>query len=487
MPDYPSTMPDNSRFFFIMLAVGAAIGIGNIFLLPYFEFNLSILFFIPYVAALILIGVPLLMLEFSSGQYFNKNVVDLFASVRKWFSSIGWLMVINSFILMSIYAVALSWHIIYAFVSFGLQWGENPRTYFFSNVLQASDGFNSFAQFSLPMFIALIIAWAIVFFCIRKGHESIKKSFLAIIPAGIALLALFLFYSLSLDNALAGVYSFMKADFSELLSLKLWLAGFSLALLSLGVSFGFMHAIARKSGKELVAENSFIVVLLEIAVSVVFSLMMFAIFGFLSGKSLIAETIDFSNYGDLIVVFSQALPFLYKPTMLSILFFALLSLFFLLAVCAFAYSAAHVLVHKFNAKHLHASILVCGFGFFIGLPFIIKPGFYIMDIVHHFIYYNIMIALLLEAISIGWFFNSEKLSSYLDQYSSLKLGKLWRFFIRYIVPAALLVLIGFQLKADLFSRYHGYPAWALLSFGLGIVALPLIVSFLLPQRILDRR
>ena len=101
-------MGNNSRFFFVLLGVGAALGIGSVWLYPYLSFRLTGLFFIPYFIALIVLGMPLLMLEFSIGQHFNRNVVDLFASVRKWFSSIGWLMIFNAFIMMSYYAVALS-------------------------------------------------------------------------------------------------------------------------------------------------------------------------------------------------------------------------------------------------------------------------------------------------------------------------------------------------------------------------------------------
>src|SRR3989344_1745494 len=166
---------NNSRFFFVIISVGAALGIGNLFIYPYFSFNFSGTFFIPYLIALIVLGFPLLVLEFSIGQHFNKNVVDLFASVRKWFSSIGWLMIFNAFIMMSYYAVALSWHIIYLFTSFGLQWKNNAGLYFFSNVIQVSKGFSGFTQFSLPVFIALIAAWIVIFFYIKEGFERMKR------------------------------------------------------------------------------------------------------------------------------------------------------------------------------------------------------------------------------------------------------------------------------------------------------------------------
>ena len=480
-------MTNNSRLVFIVLSVSASLGIGNLFVYPYLKFNFSGIFFIPYLIALLVLGMPLLLLEYSTAQYFSKNVIDLFASIRKWFSSIGWLMVANSFILMSAYAVVFSWHIIYFFVSFGTQWKQSPRDYFFNNVLQISDGFRSFAQLSLPVFIALIVAWALIFLYIKKGFESVRRNFFATLAVFFALSLLFLFYSLNLDNALTGIYSLLKLNFAEFLDLNLWLAAFSMAVMSLGVSFGLMNVFARKSSKGFIIANSFIVVVFEFISAIALGFILFAILGFLNGKGLINASLTFNNYGSLFITLTQALPFFYKPTLFSMLFYIFLSIFFLLGASALAYSIAHILVHKFNARQIHASILVCGIGFLFGLLFIIKPGFYIMDIMIHFIYYNILLVLLLESVAVGWFFDSEKISAFINQFSAVKLGKLWRFMIRFIVPLILMALITFQLKSDLFGRYGNYPLWALIAFGVGVVAVPLVIAFLLPQKIFDRR
>ena len=480
-------MGNNSRFFFVLLSVSAVIGLGSIWLYPYSSFKLGGLFFIPYLIALILLGVPLLILEFSIGQYFNKNVVDLFASIRKWFSSIGWLMIFNAFIVMSYYAVALSWHIIYLFTSFGLQWKNGAELYFFGNVIQVSKGFNGFTQFSLPVFIALITAWVVIFFYIKKGFESMKKGFLMTFPVFIILMLFFLLYSLTLDNALNGVYSFLKPRFGSLFNSEIWIASFSLAVASLGLSFGVMHAFARKC-KGFAAENSMIIAVFELMAGFITGFIMFAILGFLSVKSgigvdkLASHDISFS-----FTVLPQALPFFYKPTLLSILFFMLLSIFFIFGAASLAYSISHVLVHKFKTKHRNAAVFVSGFGFLLGLLFIIKPGFYIMDIASHFVYYNILIAILLETVAIGWFFESEKISSYINQNSILKVGALWGFLIRYLIPLILALLLFFQIKSDISANYNNYPLGALLVFGVSIVIVPIIIAFLMPRRILDRR
>ena len=478
---------NNSRFYFVLLSAGASIGIGSIWLFPYFSYKFTGFFFIPYLIALVALGVPLLMLEFSIGQYFNKSIVDLFASVRKWFSSIGWLMLFNAFIVMSFYAVVIAWHIIYFFVSFGLQWKDDARSYFFNNVLQASDGFNGFTHFSLPLFIALILAWVIIFFYIRKGFESMKKMFLVTFVIFIVLLLLFFAYSLTLDNALQGIYSFLKPDFMALLNFRIWTAAFSLAIISLGLSFGIMAAFARKS-KSFVVGNSFIVIIFELLASLAIGFILFAILGFLSVKQGISlDKLVFSDAGSSFTILAQALPFFYKPTLLSLLFFALFAIFFIFGASSLAYSISHVLVHKFKTKHRGAAVVVCGFGFLFGLLFIIKPGFYIMDIVSHFVIYNVLIALFLEVIAIGWFFESEKISAFINQNSILKIGVLWRFIIKYVMPIIIITLIFFQIKSDYLLSYNNYPLWAILVFGVGVVVIPIIVAFLMPQKILDRR
>src|SRR3989344_2550189 len=260
-------MASNSRFFFALMAVAAAIGVGNMWSYSQLSYKTSGMFFIPYLLSLIILGLQLLMLEFSIGQHFNKNFLDLFASIRKRFSFIGWLMIFNAFIAMSFYAVVLSLHIVYIFASFGVQWKNNAESYFFGNVLQASSGFSGFTQFSLPVFIALALAWLLIFIYVKKGYESMKKGILATFPVFIILLLSFLMYALTLDNALNGIYSFLRLDLNVLLSLNAWVSSFFMAVLSLGLSFGIMHAIGRR-GKGFISGASLNVVVSELIISI---------------------------------------------------------------------------------------------------------------------------------------------------------------------------------------------------------------------------
>ncbi len=477
-------MTNNSRFYFVLLSVSAAIGLGNIWLYPFVSFKSTGLLFVPYIAALLILGAPLLMLELSIGQYFGKNAVDLFASAGKWFSAIGWYMIFNAFIVMSYFAVILSWHIIYFFVSFGLQYSNDPESYFFNNVIQLSEGFSGFTQVSMPVFTVLLIVWVLVFLYIKSGIDSVKKGFLIMLPVFVALLLGFLLYSLTLDSALAGVYAFLKPDFMALLSLDIWVAAFYLAAVSLGLSFGVFSAFARKSRVGFIVGNSVIVVIFEFLTSIVMGFILFGIIGFLNAD---LNTLVFSDFGSPFITFTHALPLFYKPTLLSLLFFAFLSMFFVFAAVSLAYSISDVLVKKLKTKKINAAIIVSGFGFLFGLLFVIKPGFFIMDIVNHFVQYNVLLIILLETVAFGWFFDMQKLSNYINQHSYLKIGGLFKFFVRYIAPLVLLLLLFLQLHADYYAGYRNYAWQYIMIFGVGAVALPLVASLLMPQRLLDRR
>ncbi|MEK6892238.1 MAG: hypothetical protein AABX25_03570, partial [Nanoarchaeota archaeon] len=142
---------------------------------------------------------------------------------------------------------------------------------------------------------------------------------------------------------------------------------------------------------------------------------------------------------------------------------------------------------KLSTKRRNAAIVVAGFGFLSGLLFVIKPGLYIMEIISHFVIYNILLAILFESVAVGWFYNSEKLSGFVNKNSIIKIGGLWRFFIRFVVPLIVIAIIALQIKSDFRLDYHGYPLWAILSFGIGTIAVPIVIAFLLPKKILDRK
>src|SRR3989338_11984 len=158
-----------SRTLFVYAAIGSAVGLGNIWRYPYLAEKFGGgAFLIPYLIALFVAGIPLLILEFGLGQKMQKGAVDSFAAIKKRLSGLGWWALLTSFIVVSYYVVIMAWSLVYMLVSFGVQWSGDPKAYFFSNDLQASGSINTIGGIVPAVFIALIINWIWIYFCIWK-------------------------------------------------------------------------------------------------------------------------------------------------------------------------------------------------------------------------------------------------------------------------------------------------------------------------------
>ena len=73
-----------TRLTFLFAAVTSAIGLGNVWRFPYLTYKYGGgAFLLPYLIALIVAGIPLLILEFALGQKLQKGAVDAFASIKE--------------------------------------------------------------------------------------------------------------------------------------------------------------------------------------------------------------------------------------------------------------------------------------------------------------------------------------------------------------------------------------------------------------------
>ena len=79
-----------SRTIFLFAAIGSAVGLGNVWRFPYLTYKYGGgAFLIPYLIALFIIGIPLIMLEFGLGQKFQKGAIDSFKKINKRIRGIG--------------------------------------------------------------------------------------------------------------------------------------------------------------------------------------------------------------------------------------------------------------------------------------------------------------------------------------------------------------------------------------------------------------
>ena len=98
-----------SRAGFVLAAIGSAVGLGNLWGFPYKLYSYGGgAFLIPYVIAMLLIGIPLLIAEFSLGHLTQRATPDAFGRANRKFAFVGWWQIILSFVIITYYAVILA-------------------------------------------------------------------------------------------------------------------------------------------------------------------------------------------------------------------------------------------------------------------------------------------------------------------------------------------------------------------------------------------
>lgn len=120
----------NSKTAFILAAIGSAIGLGNIWRFPYVTFeNGGGAFLVAYFICLFVAGIPLLMLEFSMGHRTRQSAPGAFAVIRPRMQWFGWFAVGVGFIIVTYYAIIMSWSVNYTWEAATLGWQSNQGEY----------------------------------------------------------------------------------------------------------------------------------------------------------------------------------------------------------------------------------------------------------------------------------------------------------------------------------------------------------------------
>ena len=95
---------------FILAAIGSAVGLGNLWGFPYKLYSYGGgAFLIPYIIALFLVGIPIMILEFSIGHYTQRAAPDAFKRGHRRFEMVGWWGIILAFVIITYYPVILAY------------------------------------------------------------------------------------------------------------------------------------------------------------------------------------------------------------------------------------------------------------------------------------------------------------------------------------------------------------------------------------------
>ena len=193
-----------SRLGFLLVSAGCAIGIGNVWRFPYVTGqNGGGVFVLLYLVFLLVLGVPVLTMEFAVGRASRKSALEGYRALEKpghkWHLH-GWVAMAGCWLLMMYYTTVSGWMVDY-FVKF-LTGAFQPGM-----TREAVDGVFTAMQGNpaeMAGFMALIVVagFAVNSFGLQKGLERISKWMMLALLALIVVLAV---HALTLPGGGEGV------------------------------------------------------------------------------------------------------------------------------------------------------------------------------------------------------------------------------------------------------------------------------------------
>lgn len=472
-----------SRSIFVMAAVGSAVGLGNVWRFPYLAGKYGGgAFLVPYLIALFLVGVPLLLLEIALGQKMQQGAIGSYRKLHPGFGGLGVFTSISAFVVVAYYAVVMAWSLIYALNSFAVPWSGNAEGYFFKEVLQLTDGVGDLGGINGSILLALVIVWMAIYFCVWQGTKSVEKVVVYSVPIPVVLLGILLLRAMTLPGFLEGWQLYLNPVWGALLDSQVWSAAFAQIFYSFSLAFGTMIAYGSyKHDREDVARSGWVTAGIDVGISLFAGFVVFAVLGYMAWQTQTPlEELAASGPGLAFVVFPEALSLMPFPWLFSALFFVTLLSLGIDSAFSLVETVNAVILDRLGHQRIaRVALGVCLAGCLAGVIFTTRAGLYFLDIADHFVTsYNSLLAGTLQALLVGWVYGAEKLRRYINEVSDWQIGQWWNFAVKYVSPFVLVMLVATQLSIDLGTPYEGYPAWAL-NIGWGIVLVPLLLFLIL--------
>ena len=496
-----------TRSGFILAAIGSAVGLGNLWGFPYKLYSFGGgAFLIPYIIALLLVGVPLMILEFSIGHYTQRAAPDAFKRGHRRFEIVGWWGIILAFVIITYYPVILAyclsflWYSIVGIFNGGeLPWsgqgieGVAKAKYFFFHEYLGHQGGVALGSIRLNIVWPLIITWVLMYFCIFRGVKLVGKIVWLTVPLPWLMLLILTVRGLTLEGSMQGLVYYLDPVWSELAKPTTWRYAFGQVFFSLSLAYGIMITYAsflhRKSDLN---NNAAIISIADFATSFIAGLAVFATLGGMafvtqqSGNPVTVENVADSGPSLAFVAFPYALAQLPYSAWFSFVFFFALVTLGVDSAFSMTESILASIVDKTGWRRGIVLPVMSLVGLSFGLVYVTKGGLNWLGIIDGFVNgtWGIAFMGLLECVVLGWLWRIETLRRHANSRSDWKLGKWWDYLIRLVIPIVLGTLFFWQLFDDILAEsglLRGAEGnWILGNcVGLGVVGLAPILAVVL--------
>lgn len=461
-----------SRLGFILVSAGCAIGCGNVWKFPTITGAYGGgAFVLLYLIFLVILGLPVMTMEFSVGRAAQKSPVRMYHALtpeKKGFRVHGYAGLIGSIILMMFYVVVSGWMVSY-FVSTVA--GEFDVLSTLDKTTAASTAANMFTQnTSNPWkmigytFLVVIAGFFICSFKLDKGLEKVTKYMM------IALLVLMIglaIYSFTLDGAAEGLSFYLVPNFNNMLGEQQNFGGFmqtvvaamNQSFFTLSIGIGSMAIFGSYIGKDrALMGESVNVIVLDTFVAIVAGLIIFPA----------CKTYGVDVNGGPALIF-QTLPLVFANLPGGRIigsFFFLFMIFAAFSTVLAVFENIIACVREIFGWERMKTCIVCGIGMLIlSLPcvlsFLCGSSYAILNI-EDFLVSNCLLPLGSLVIVLfctqkwGWGWDNFLLEA--NTGKGIKVKKWMRIYMSYVLPVIILALfvfgvVTFNYQGDIFSFF----------------------------------
>lgn len=439
----------SSRLGFILLSAGCAIGLGNVWRFPYITGQYGgATFVLIYLVFLLLIGVPVMTMEFAIGRGGKQNIVGSYRKLNpeggKWYLA-GPPAIFGNYMLLFFYVPVTGWLLYYFF--------KNLTGSFAGQSVEYVTGQFGVMLANAPLqilwaLIALGITAAVAMIGLAKGVERVSKAMMVVLLVLMIALAI---HSVLLPGSKEGLLFFIKPSLDKIAEHGLGeviFAAMGQAFFTLSLGIGAMTIMGSYFGedKTLTGETPRIIVL-DTMVALLAGFIIFpacSAFGIEAGQGAGLMFVTLPN------VFSQ----MTAGSLWGALFFLAMSFAALTTLIAVFenLNSYWMDIHHYSRKKatlvntliLAVFMLPCIFGFNLLSSFQpFGPGSSILDL-EDFIVSNLLLPLgsLVMVIFCSWKcgWGWENFLKTADRGEGLKFPRWLRVYVSYILPLIILVV-----------------------------------------------
>jgi neurotransmitter:Na+ symporter, NSS family len=423
----PSRETFGSGFGSLMALIGVAVGLANVWRFPYMAGNYGGAAFVAlYLLFTVLLGIPAIMAEWTLGRLTRQGPAGAFVTAgMPWGGGIGFLLFFTVFMAESYYTLVVGQVLFYAGETvLGGAAGNDPAS-FFEKTLTGVTTWN----LSVTAVTFLAVGF-VVHLGVRKGIESISR---VVMPLVFLSLLVVIVRSVTLPGAMEGVRFFLLPDFSKMNGETVLAAlGQVFFSLSLGGTFFLLYGSYLRADEN-IPKMAVQTALGDLTAALLGGLAILpAVFAMglepTSGPSLLFITLP----GVFAAMPGGALAG-------GVFFGALFGAAFLSAVAAMEVLVDGV-CHYTGWTRGRAVLALVVVDFFIAIPSMASSSILQWN---DLIWGSTMqpVGSALTLVALGWFVSRGRTLAEVNRGSSIAVGEFWIFWIRWVIPAAILVIL----------------------------------------------